>query len=91
MSCRAARSQLFVGENDDGLAEDCWCNLSYRFGAGCAAYEEKPFWPSSVEHQSFEILSEAAEYALHGGAGDMSGRRIGLCQPVDNAASTQLR
>src|SRR4029453_3023155 len=64
LSCRAAPSQLFSGENDDGLAEYRWCNLSYRFGAGCAACEEKPFWPSSVEHQSLEILSEAAEYAL---------------------------
>jgi hypothetical protein len=91
LSRRTACSQLFAAENDNGLAEHRWGNLAYCFGAGCAAYEQKPLWSSTVEHQSLEALSEAAEYALHGGAGDMSGRRISLCQPVDNAAGTQVR
>jgi hypothetical protein len=50
LSRRTACSQLFAAENDNGLAEYRWRNLPYCFGSGCAAYEQKPFWSSSVEH-----------------------------------------
>jgi hypothetical protein len=84
LPCRTPGPQLFAAENDHGLAEHRRCNLAYGLGAGCAAYEEEPFWPSTVEHQSLETLGDTAEDALHRGAGDMSGRRISLRQPVDS-------
>ena len=91
LSRRTACPQLFAAENDNGLAEHRWCNLAYCLGSGCPAYEQKPFWSSTVEHQSLEALSETTEHALHGGTGDISGCRISLGQPANDAAGTQPR
>jgi hypothetical protein len=90
-ACRAApyAPNSSAAENDHGLAEHGWGNLAYCFRAGRAAYEQKPFWSSTVLHQSFETPSKIAQHALDGGAGDIGGCRIGLCQPMGDAAGTQ--
>jgi hypothetical protein len=91
LSCRTACPQLFTAEDDHGLPKHRWCDLAYGLGSRGAANKEKPFRPNTVQHQSLQTLSEATEGALHGGAGDMSGRRISLGQPLHDAAGTQLR
>jgi hypothetical protein len=53
LSCRTACPQLFAGENDHGLAEHRRRYFAYCLRSGRAAYEEKPFWSSTMKHQSF--------------------------------------